>query len=192
MSLICPVNERNCTASERSLWSAYIDAQLRNFKEPQRLETPKWDPVGTSKQKYHAKLLRFSGKLLGDIAKEIGVNKGTVRNWNMEEDFKKFSLNDARSFVDFYISHIDPELKKVIEGGRESETLKRIKKIMVDCLRLKVNGGLYKRNKPEGDLDKGKESIIDLSLSILRNPEMKENNRKEVFLLLSFYKDILT
>jgi hypothetical protein len=178
--------------NEQDIWSAFIDRELRLYAEPQRLGTPRGSPIGQSLKKYHAKLLRHSGKLLKEIASEVGVNPGTVRNWNMEDEFNSFSEKDARSFVDFYISQITSGIITAGQEEQDSEIFKKGKELMVYCLRkLKIKGELRKDRK-RTLLAEMKKSLIELAISILINSALIQNPRKEVFVLLCFYRDFLS
>lgn len=66
---------------------AFIEAKLRGYVEPERAGTPKGEPIGMSRKKYHAALLGLTSVDLRKQAKQIGVSYGVLRKWRTEEAF---------------------------------------------------------------------------------------------------------
>ena len=67
----------------------YIKRADDAYVEPSRQGTPKGDPIGFGKQKYLASLLKLTASKDKEIAKNVGVSFGVMRNWSSEEEFKK-------------------------------------------------------------------------------------------------------
>lgn len=66
----------------------FLQRKLREYVEPSRAGTPKGEPVGLSKQKYHAALLRGMTSLaLKQIAREVHVSYDLMRKWDTEDPF---------------------------------------------------------------------------------------------------------
>lgn len=81
---------------------SYIERDIDSYVEPSRQGTPKGDPIGFSKQKYLASLLKLTASKDKEIAKNVGVSFGVMRNWSSEEGFRKLSerhVDDCISFL---------------------------------------------------------------------------------------------
>jgi len=80
----------------------YIKRADDAYVEPSRQGTPKGDPIGFGKQKYLASLLKLTASKDKEIAKNVGVSFGVMRNWSSEEGFRKLSerhVDDCISFL---------------------------------------------------------------------------------------------
>ncbi len=85
---------------------SYIKRTNDSYVEPSRQGTPKGDPIGFGKQKYLASLLKLTSSKDKEIATNVGVSFGVMRNWSSEEEFKKLVENhvdDCFSFLSNWI-----------------------------------------------------------------------------------------
>ncbi|MDO8282538.1 MAG: hypothetical protein Q7U10_07945 [Thermodesulfovibrionia bacterium] len=81
----------------------FIDDKVSIYKEPQRKNTPKGDPIGFSLNKYKASLHMLRGISQKKISEEIGISYGLLRKWNTEEDFKKLLIEHFNEFNRYYV-----------------------------------------------------------------------------------------
>ena len=77
----------------------FLESRLRQYVEPSREGTPKGQPVGFSRSKYHATLLGLTSLDLHRQAREAGVAYGVLRKWRTETAFKKAVTQHALAFV---------------------------------------------------------------------------------------------
>lgn len=68
--------------------ASFIRRQLSAFQDPERKGTPKGDPIGFGRIKYHCVLLSMTNLSLIDISMDTGVSYGVLRKWNREQDFR--------------------------------------------------------------------------------------------------------
>lgn len=66
----------------------FISEKLSSYTEPQRKGTPKGDPIGFSKVKYHTLLLCLDGIKVKDIAAKLHISPNVVSVWRTEDNFK--------------------------------------------------------------------------------------------------------
>src|SRR5262249_19330425 len=68
----------------------FIRQKVEAYEEPQREGTPRGEPVGLSKVKYHATLLSALTCLSGkEIAKRLRISYGLLLKWRTEPAFKE-------------------------------------------------------------------------------------------------------
>lgn len=86
---------------DKLLLNSFIREKLASYVEPQRKGTPKGEPIGFTKKKYHAGLQMLTSCLQKDIAKYVGVSHSLLRTWNTESNFKAlvFSLRSEFAIV---------------------------------------------------------------------------------------------
>lgn len=89
----------------------FIEEKLHAYEEPHRRGTPKGEPVGLSKTKYHASLLMLTNKKQKEIAKDIGISHSLLRKWNTEQAFKSVVENHYADFARRCIYEVDPRIK---------------------------------------------------------------------------------
>lgn len=81
---------------------SYIKRTNDSYVEPSRQGTPKGDRIGFGKQKYFASLLKLTSSKDKEIAGNVGVSFGVMRNWSSEEEFKKLvetHVDDCTTFL---------------------------------------------------------------------------------------------
>lgn len=79
----------------------FIQRKLREYVEPSREGTPKGEPIGLSKKKYHAALLAGLTSLdLKQVAREVHVSYDLVRKWRTEDAFSDVGYDAAVEFAD--------------------------------------------------------------------------------------------
>ncbi len=86
-------------ATPLGVLGGFITQKLREYVEPERAGTPKGEPIGLSKRKFHAALLSLTSVGLHQVAKEVGVSYGVLRIWRTEEIFLKTSLGLILEFT---------------------------------------------------------------------------------------------
>ncbi len=77
----------------------FIKEKYLSYIEPQRKGTPKGDPIGLSKQKYHAALLMMTRKKSKDTARIVGVSYQMLRKWKTEKIFKENATKLCKEFA---------------------------------------------------------------------------------------------
>jgi hypothetical protein len=78
---------------------SFCSQKLSNFQDPERKGTPKGDPIGFGRDKYHCALLSLTNLSLIEISEKVGVSYGVLRKWNHEQDFKDQVNNFVREFT---------------------------------------------------------------------------------------------
>src|SRR5215472_5731220 len=108
----------------------FIKQKVEAYEEPQREGTPRGEPVGLSRVKYHATLLSAWTNLREkEIAKRLRVSYGLLLKWRTEPAFKEQLRRrvDERRFEFEYLPVITGE------AGRRGKALK-------EALALHVSG----------------------------------------------------
>ncbi len=77
----------------------FIENKLREYVEPERAGTPKGEPVGLSRKKFHAVLLNLTSIDLLKTAIHVGVSYGVIRKWRTEDVFYKRFRTLADEFI---------------------------------------------------------------------------------------------
>jgi len=101
-------------------------AMDRQFEEPIRKGTPKGDPIGPSRKKYHAALLMpLHPKCLNlkAIADMVGTSENVIRVWRTQEGFKKMVSEAHRWIAEVIAETIDRLVdKSFIRNQKQVET----------------------------------------------------------------------
>jgi hypothetical protein len=102
---------------------AFIREQLAEYVEPTRAGTQRGDPVGLSRQKFHATLLTMTALPLREAAKRSGVSYGLLRKWRTERLFRAQAESNTTKF---YHAGFLPSVAVVIAKRRAhlDETLR--------------------------------------------------------------------
>ncbi len=112
---------------KKTLLETFVDQKLNAYKEPQREGTPKGEPIGFSKSKFHACLLTsLSAAKKKRVAEVTGVSYGLVRKWTSEAAFKKSGEDIINQFIKF----IEIEIIKISESLRVSKVKKKSELLM--------------------------------------------------------------
>lgn len=81
--------------------STFLAHKMYEYIEPRREGTPKGEPVGLSRQKYHAAILsEMTGLDLKKLAKTVHVSYSLLLKWRTEEAFRAAGALAAKEFVD--------------------------------------------------------------------------------------------
>ena len=76
-----------------TLLEGFINRRVQDYQEPERKGTPKGDPVGFSRAKFHGALLyRLTNRKQKDLASYLNVSYGLFRQWVLDEEFKYGSV----------------------------------------------------------------------------------------------------
>ena len=100
----------------RQVGISWVDAMLRDFKEPERTGAHKGDPIGLSLSKRKAALLMIlhpRALQLRDVAKLAGTTDGTVRFWRCQNDFREA---EGEGYIAFG-EHLCNTLERGVEGN---------------------------------------------------------------------------
>jgi hypothetical protein len=73
----------------RGLLYRFIKIKMAGYAEPTRKGTPKGEPIGMSRKKFHAALLCLTNIPLVEIAGLVGTSHNMIRVWRTELAFKK-------------------------------------------------------------------------------------------------------
>lgn len=104
------INDYNVTKMKftLTLLEKFIQDKLDGYTEPDRRGTPKGEPIGLSKIKYHASLLcGFTNEPLKEIARKLKTSYGVLRNWKLEDEFNSMVKNNLNSFGVAYRERLD-------------------------------------------------------------------------------------
>jgi hypothetical protein len=83
----------------RKLLKQFIEDKVHTYPEPTREGTARGEPVGLSRNKYHATLLSaLTGLSQNSIADKLAISYGVVRKWHVERDFKDKMSANLREF----------------------------------------------------------------------------------------------
>ena len=99
----------------RQVGISWVDAMLRDFKEPERTGAHKGDPIGLFLAKRKASLLMVLhpyGLKLNEIATLVGTTHGTIRFWRCRGDFQEA---ESEGYVAFG-EHLCNTFERIIEG----------------------------------------------------------------------------
>jgi hypothetical protein len=98
---------------------------MHAYQEPTRAGTARGEPVGFSRDKYHAALLSaltgLSQKLIAD---KLGISYGVVRKWHVESEFKDEMASNLREFNIFFWARIREnanELQQILHQNSGEE-----------------------------------------------------------------------
>jgi hypothetical protein len=118
----------------QKLFEKFVKGKLDQYVKPTRKETPRGEPIGFSKVKYHASWLAITSLTLKDIGKKLKVSHQIVRRWNTEKAFQqkvtenrlefsrhfvqahRMMFNINKVFKDFLRDKVDP--KVIIEFAK--------------------------------------------------------------------------
>ncbi len=81
-----------------TLLEKFISKKLKAYKEPARMGTPKGEAVGFSRAKYHCSLLSLKKTKAIEIAADLKISHGLVRNWKTEQRFQETVQNHFEEF----------------------------------------------------------------------------------------------
>lgn len=90
-----------------TLLKSFIKKRLAQYVEPERKGTPRGEPVGFSKQKYHASLMMLYSKRIKALSGEMDISYGLLRKWRTEEDFLHLVHKHARDFLQYVYDSLD-------------------------------------------------------------------------------------
>src|SRR5262245_17205994 len=91
----------------RNLLKQFIEDRMHAYQEPTREGTARGEPVGFSRDKYHAALLSaLTGLSQKSIADKLGISYGVLRKWHVESDFKNALSANLRDFNMFFWARI--------------------------------------------------------------------------------------
>jgi hypothetical protein len=79
----------------------FIAEHLRAYREPSREGTPRGEPVGFGRSKFHAALLTLTNTPLEEAARRAGVAYDVLRKWRAEPVFKAKVAELAREFTGY-------------------------------------------------------------------------------------------
>lgn len=88
----------------KKVWEAWATPRLAKHQDPERVGTPRGEPIGLSKKKYHAvqtQVLHSKLFSLADLAKESEVSPVQMRVWRTEAEFKKAVEEATRDFIQY-------------------------------------------------------------------------------------------
>jgi transcriptional regulator with XRE-family HTH domain len=173
---------------DSNILTSFIQEKLRKYDEPQREGSRRGEPIGASIKKYHAAMLVLTDKTLEEIADEVGVSHGTVRNWNSDEEFKNLTSELANSFIAYYMSQISWICFNQYAKGRQPVTFETLKNLLLQRLKLKSIRNSRGNAKLSEYRQDNVESLFNEAISILSTPNMNEKQRKEVLSLLYAFK----
>jgi hypothetical protein len=78
----------------------FISTSMKQFTPAERRGTPKGEPIGFSKRKYHAALLSsLSNYTIREIAETCNVSYGLLRKWRTETAFRRVETFVYHCFV---------------------------------------------------------------------------------------------
>lgn len=172
------------------LWTSFIKRKLKAYDEPQREGSRRGEPIGASTKKYYAAMLVLTDMSLEEIADEVGVSHGTVRNWKSDEEFKKLTVELAESFVGYYMSQIRWFCFKKYADGRQPVSSEEVKDALLERFELKRKRKSKDNEKLSEDRQNNSESLFNKAISLLSMPNMDEQKRKEVLALLYAFRHL--
>lgn len=87
---------------ETMFLDSFILEKLSEYQEPIRKGTPKGDPIGFSKKKYHTVLLTVAGFKRKEISRFLNIKPGTLRSWMVEDNFINCCSEHFIEFCNFF------------------------------------------------------------------------------------------
>jgi len=107
---------------------SFAEEQLKNYDEPERLGTPKGDPIGLSRKKYYTAIMMIlypNCLNLKQIAKLSGVSNGVLRVWRTEEQFKKAVQEVSIIFGEQITNFIEKFMKPELDYVRQMDVIRK-------------------------------------------------------------------
>jgi hypothetical protein len=95
-----------------SLLTTFINDKIREYQEPTRKGTPKGEPIGFSKRKFAAALLKISDSPMINFYHQIKVDYQVLRKWNTEEEFQKLANQMALECADYIAAWVKDKFNK--------------------------------------------------------------------------------
>jgi len=132
----------NLRSEVKKVWDAWAAPRFAKHQDPERVGTPRGEPIGLSKKKFHAaqtQVLHSKLFSLADLAKESEVSPVQMRVWRTEAEFKK-AMEEATKDFHQYLSE---EALKAWHEEKRFDTL-------LYCLAMQKDGLLtlfFKWNK---------------------------------------------
>jgi hypothetical protein len=169
---------------KNKLLERFISAELASYVEPVRKGTPKGDPIGFSRAKYHATLYDLTGKSLKDQADDLGVNYAVLRIWHTEPEFKKLVARHRERFA----RTVDRRLV-IKQLQEETKTLEKFSRMLSEGLLPMLSALAEKKNPSSADeeeLRKLEASLLDRTIQQLKD----RKGRKQAIEVLSAVKQI--
>jgi len=96
--------QENIRAEVKQVFEGWAKPRLASHQDPERLGTPRGEPVGLSKKKFwaaQAQVLYSKLFPLKDLAKESEVSPVQIRVWRTEGEFKKAMEEATRDFLQY-------------------------------------------------------------------------------------------
>jgi hypothetical protein len=118
----------------------FINQKLREYWEPSRKGTTRGEKIGFSRDKYRAVLLTVRNNILGhsqdlkELAKELGVPYGTLRNWQSEGEFKALVRQHQEEFMGFALRTRDHSVKAT--KARRSDTFPDTYRLLLRAMEI--------------------------------------------------------
>jgi hypothetical protein len=131
----------------KKVWEAWAAPRLAKHQDPERVGTPRGEPIGLSRKKYHAvqtQVLHSKLFSLADLAKESEVSPVQIRVWRTEAEFRKAVEEATRDFLQY----LSEEALKVWHDEMVFD-------ILLYCLSMHKDGLLtlfFKWNKNAGNI----------------------------------------
>jgi hypothetical protein len=145
-------------AGVKKVWEAWAAPRLAKHQDPERVGTPRGEPIGLSKKKYHAvqtQVLHSKLFSLAELAKESEVSPVQIRVWRTEAEFKKAVEEATRDFVQ-YLS------EEALKAWYDEQLINTL----LYCLAMHKDGLLtlfFRWNREAGNIfNKLKENIKDV------------------------------
>lgn len=143
----------------------FVEGLLKSYKEPVRAGTPKGEPIGMIRKKFHAAALMILWPKcfkLREIARIVSVSENVLRVWRTQRNFKEVALELGDLFGEMLAPRLEFLLCK-----KEVETLSPQKKRAVELeKRIRVLEKNYREGLP-ALLDNERENYIDYLVGVL-------------------------
>lgn len=108
------------------LFSEFASDRVREYREPQKVGTPKGYEIGFSRSKYEATIWSLLNAPLRDIAKKLGISYGVLRKWRTEKKFLEVESEQAVALAEMLMrlitERLEREEREFYDTGRYSSS----------------------------------------------------------------------
>lgn len=113
------LQKKEAFLKETTLLFRFIEGKRGAYIEPQRQGTPRGEPIGFSKEKYHASLLMMVKEKGPVLAKLAEVSYGVLRLWKIEPAFQKQVARNKREFVSRFMERMEQRIREQQKAYQE-------------------------------------------------------------------------
>lgn len=101
-----------CKGAKNSFIVKFFNDKLAKCPEPTRRGKSRGKNIGFSRKKYAASLMALTNSTQEDIAKQLNIPVGSIRNWYMQDPFMDLVFEHVEEFLKLFIKYTEKKFLK--------------------------------------------------------------------------------